>query len=85
MLKYEIRVASWELKALKHELKFKSMSSNSWVTNINSRVQLHKLWVKIHELVFKLTSCELKSLSYEFRSTSSRIINSMKTQIKLMN
>ena len=37
-MSYELWITSYEFKAGKHELKFKSASSNSRVTNLNSHV-----------------------------------------------
>ena len=41
---------SYELKAWKHELKFKSASSNPQVTSSNPRVQIHELRVQLYKL-----------------------------------
>ena len=63
------RVTSCELKALKHQLKFKSTSPNRRVTSSNPWVTSSNPWVT--------------SSSYKWRVTSSnpRIIKSMKTQV----
>ena len=37
-MSYELWITSYEFKAGKHELKFKSASSNSRVTNLDSHV-----------------------------------------------
>ena len=69
------RVTGYELKALKHELKFKSASSNprvtSWnpqVTSSNARVTSSNPWV---------TSSNLRVMS-----SNPRIMKPMQTQVK---
>ena len=68
------RVTRYGLKALKHEFKFKSASSNTRVTSSNPRVTISNPWV---------TSSNPWVTSSNLRVTSSnpRIIKSMKTQV----
>ena len=60
-------VRSYELKALKHELKFKSTSSNPRVTSLHPRVTSSNPWVR--------------SSNLRVTSSNPRIIKSMKTQV----
>ena len=68
------RVTSYELKALKHDLKLKSASSNPRVTSSNSRVTRSNPWV---------TSSNPWVTSSNLRVTgwNPRIIKSMRTQV----
>ena len=68
------RVTRYGLKALKHEFKFKSASSNTRVTSSNPRVTISNPWV---------TSSNPWVTSSNLRVTGSnpRIIKSMKTQV----
>ena len=61
------RVTSYELKALKHNLKFKSASSNPRVMSSNPRVTSSNPWVR--------------SSNLRVTSSGPRIIKSMKTQV----
>ena len=61
------RVTSYELKALKHELKLKNASSNPRVTSSNPRVTRSNPWV---------TSSNLP-----VTGSNPRIIKSMRTQV----
>ena len=61
------RVTSYELKALKHDLKFKSASSNLRATSSNPRVTSSHPWVA--------------SSNLRVTSSNPRIIKLMKTQV----
>ena len=64
------RVTSYELKALKHNLKFKSASSNPRVMSSNPRVTSSNPWVR--------------SSNLRVTSSNPRIIKSMKTQANIL-
>ena len=68
MVKYELRLKSFVLKAWKHELKFKSASSDPRVTSSNPRV--------------KSSNPRITKWNQQFKSPSSRVIKSMKAHIK---
>ena len=45
--KYELLVTSYELNPQKHDLKFKSASSNQRVKSSNPRVKIRELWAQL--------------------------------------
>ena len=51
MVKHDLQVTSWELKAYIHNLKFKSTRSNPRVkrADVRVKVHIHVLQVQIHE------------------------------------
>ena len=72
MVKHELRVVSYEFKALKHEVKFKRASSNLWVMSSNPRVQIHELWVQLYDFRIQIHKLqvemdELRVQIYELR------------------
>ena len=82
-MSYELWITSYEFKAGKHELKFKSASSNSRVTNLDSHVTssnqkqqieslsayLHEVW---HPLLLYTAGCILDDppIPHELRTYS---------------
>ena len=50
MVKHELLVVNYKLKAEKRELKFKSGSLNLWITSSIPQVQMHNLRAQPYEL-----------------------------------
>ena len=83
---YELRAKNLKARVeglKKHELKFKS-----WFQIRESQVQIHQLRVQIHILRFQIYKLRVQIYelrvqiqSYKFKSTSSIIIKSIKTQV----